>query len=454
LDFERSVAALLIKNALVHTGKGEVIADCDILIENGKIAALGKNLGGGGGRTAGAAGAIGAAAANSTAGTAVAGSAGSAAGLAGETGAIGAAAAATANSAAAAASIANAANAAVAAGEAAVIDMAGKHVFPGFIDGGDFIGAIDMAYHAKDYNENSGPVLPHLDIWHSIDPDEVVRQELYKSGITSIAVTPGNQSVIGGTACVIKTHGRNINRMTVRRDAALKGSVLSVVGKTFGAKGGPQTRMAMIHLLKGALEQSEYADDYRGRRSREVMDAVRRGDMPLIVAAETAAEIESVIDAVGRTGARLAFALAFQAARAREAVKRAGAGIVLGETAWDAAALYNEVDFSELAAMAGDGVDFSISLLAPDFIHGRECYWWTAAKFLQGGADEGLVLGMMCANPARLYGVADRIGALAPGMDADLAIFDGNPFAQVGARLLETIIDGEPVYVAKTGARA
>jgi imidazolonepropionase-like amidohydrolase len=391
---------LLIKNALVHTGRGEAIAGCDIRIENGKIAALGRNLSGGG---------VGAAGAGSSTG---------AGGAAGE----------------------------------AERDLSGKHVFPGFIDGGDFIGAIDMAYHAKDYNESSGPVVPHLDVWHSIDPDEVVRQELYRSGITSIAVTPGNQNVIGGTACVIKTRGSNINRMTVRRDAALKGSVLSVVGKTFGAKGGPQTRMAMIHMLRAALEQSDYADDYRGRRTREVMDAVRRGDMPLIVAAETAAEIESVIDAVGHTGARLTFALAFQAARAGEAVRRAGAGIVLGETAWDAAALYNEIDFSELAAMARDGVAFSISLLAPDFIHGRECYWWTAAKFMQGGADEGLVLDMMCANPAKLYGVADRIGALAPGMDADLAVFDGNPFAQVGARLLETFIDGESVYTAERGA--
>ena len=39
-------------------------------------------------------------------------------------------------------------------------------------------------------------------------------------------------------------------------------------------------------------------------------------------------------------------------------------------------------------------------------------------------------------------------GLVKPGLDADLLIYEGNPVAQVGAKLLETMIDGEAVYTA------
>ncbi len=147
-------------------------------------------------------------------------------------------------------------------------DMAGKDIFPGFIDSGNFLGTQDMAYFAKDYNENSSPVTPYLDIWHSFDPDELTLQEFYKEGITSVVVTPGNEGILGGTCMVAKTCGRNINKMTVRRDVALKASFTGEVLRVFGAKSGPKTPMAMANLLKEALSQTVYGPDYgaRGRR--------------------------------------------------------------------------------------------------------------------------------------------------------------------------------------------
>ncbi|MDR1639465.1 MAG: amidohydrolase family protein [Clostridiales bacterium] len=372
---------MLFRNALVHTGT-ETIPDCDIRIEEGKIAELGKGL-------------------------------------------------------------------EPKSGEASV-DLSGKQVFPGFIDAGDYAGATDMAYEAKDFNENSNPVVPHLDIWHSIDPDELTRQELYMSGITSVAVSPGGNCVLGGTVAVVKTYGKNLHRMTVKRDAALKGSVTKEVSRVFGARWA-KTRMAMIQLLKEALQQGNYEGSYRYRRTQEVIGSVLKGKIPLIIEAETAAEMESVMDALKdlvESGIRLAFVVAFQADRAGEAIKKANAQVILGEFTHYTSMMRNEANFAALVQLAKDGVPFSIALLSEDSICGRECYFWTAAKLRQGGVDEKLLLDMMCGNPARLFGVDDRIGALAPGLDADFVIFEGNPLTQVEARVLETFIEGRSVYKA------
>ena len=45
-------------------------------------------------------------------------------------------------------------------------------------------------------------------------------------------------------------------------------------------------------------------------------------------------------------------------------------------------------------------------------------------------------------NPARILNLEDRIGSLEEGKDADIAIFDGNPFDSLTLCRL-TMIDGE-----------
>ena len=64
-------------------------------------------------------------------------------------------------------------------------------------------------------------------------------------------------------------------------------------------------------------------------------------------------------------------------------------------------------------------------------------------------AKEGLgvehALEAITCNPAKICGVSDRIGSIEPGKDADLAIYDGNPM-EVFAKTLYTIVNGEVAY--------
>ena len=50
-------------------------------------------------------------------------------------------------------------------------------------------------------------------------------------------------------------------------------------------------------------------------------------------------------------------------------------------------------------------------------------------------------------NPARVAGLADRIGSIEPGKDADLLIVDGPPFA-LGTKVVRVLIEGETVHEA------
>ena len=57
----------------------------------------------------------------------------------------------------------------------------------------------------------------------------------------------------------------------------------------------------------------------------------------------------------------------------------------------------------------------------------------------------GSTTGTITIDPARLMGVADRVGSLEVGKDADLVLFSHHPF-DVQALALRTWIDGRLVY--------
>jgi imidazolonepropionase-like amidohydrolase len=63
------------------------------------------------------------------------------------------------------------------------------------------------------------------------------------------------------------------------------------------------------------------------------------------------------------------------------------------------------------------------------------------------------VLRMLTADAAGLLGVADRVGTLAPGKDADFVVLSGDPFA-LHTRVRSVYVDGKPVHEAKKGGKA
>lgn len=328
-------------------------------------------------------------------------------------------------------------------------DMTGKDIFPGFIDSGNFLGTQDMAYFAKDYNENSSPITPYLDIWYSLDPDELSLQELYKAGITSMIVTPGNEGILAGTCAVVKTLGKNVNKITVRRDVAMKASFTSQVLRVFKDKGGPKTPMAMANLLKEALACKEYGPDYRSQRTREVMDAVRSGKMPVLAACENASEIERFFEVTKPyPDMKIILTLSYEADRAEQSIRERNAAVILGDTSRSSVQLAHKMNFAKLAAMAEGGTQFGLTVMGPDMSWGKEMLLWNASKLMQTVKSSETIVTMLTANPAELFGVSDRIGLLKEGLDADYVVYDGNPMEKCGAKLLETVINGETVYQA------
>src|SRR5437762_4954219 len=95
-----------------------------------------------------------------------------------------------------------------------VLDATGKVVTPGFIEAHSSRG-MDQA---NERNDN----VPFLSVVDAIDPGQEYFEDCLRNGVTTVAVVPGNDTMIGGQAAVIKTAGGFVDQMIVKRQAGLK----------------------------------------------------------------------------------------------------------------------------------------------------------------------------------------------------------------------------------------
>ncbi len=99
------------------------------------------------------------------------------------------------------------------------------------------------------------------------------------------------------------------------------------------------------------------------------------------------------------------------------------------------------------ALMAEAGVNVSLNSDSPELI--RHLYVEAAKAVKYGGVPEVEALKMITLNPARQLGIASRVGSIEAGKDADLAIFNGHPLSPY-SRCVTTLVDGEVVFEDKS----
>ncbi len=105
-----------------------------------------------------------------------------------------------------------------------------------------------------------------------------------------------------------------------------------------------------------------------------------------------------------------------------------------------------KVDIECLAELDRRGVTCAIMtdgpIMNPEQIVGQ------AGEAVRTGTPHARALRMLTINPARIAGLDGRLGSLEPGKDADIVLFKGTPALDTAARCVMSIIDGKVVYRA------
>jgi imidazolonepropionase-like amidohydrolase len=163
------------------------------------------------------------------------------------------------------------------------------------------------------------------------------------------------------------------------------------------------------------------------------------GEIPALVDAGTAAEIEKVIEIiVEEYKVPLALLGAEEAYKVADRIREAKASVVVPP------AVLSKRDgkpFVLADALDREGIPVIFQSGAGD---GARTLPMNAGYFVHQGLSAETALEALTIHPAKLYRIEDRVGSLEPGKDADFIIFSEDPF-EIGSRVLHVFSCGREV---------
>lgn len=345
---------------------------------------------------------------------------------------------------------------------AAIVECAGRTITPGLVDAA-FRGGVA----ANDGNEQSLEVTPHLRALDSLDAENPAFLRARSAGVTAAHVMPGTRNVIGGLGCVVKTFARDLSTMVLKEDASLRivlGSEPSMGNRAI--RGGrvdsmyyrrPTTRMGVVwevrkafHEAQQSLQLTQGAAPPAPDRGREVLASVLQGKVTAYTTARSEQDIRTALRIAGEFGYHTVLDEAQDSYLVADELAAAKVAVLLGspsamQVAGTAGADGADPRCATAKVLADAGVPFVITtgtnLASLDLV--REAMF--AAR---NGLSPQRALDAVTIEPARLLGIDDRTGSLAPGKDADFVVWSHDPLDP--AAVAESVhIDGLPVPVIK-----
>ena len=345
---------------------------------------------------------------------------------------------------------------------AIIIDATGLMATPGFVDAHCHMGmlATGTDYDLYACNEAADPILPQLRAVDGFDPRSESFKTAYKGGVTTIATGPGSGNIIGGQFAVFKTAGGTIEKSLVKAPAAMKAAFGQNPMRFYGQaqKRGPYTRMGIAAQLREFLtEARNYAkgkeENEEGKKppyneKYEAMLPVLRREMPMKIHAHRVDDMETAIRLCEEFGLRFTLDHCTQGHIDPAALVGKAEGMIVGPFLYVADKQeVEDVSFSTAAALHKAGLKVAIASDWP--IIPMELFPLQAGLSLRDGLSEEDVWKMITVNPAEILGIADRVGTIEEGKDADIVLFNGNPLRQIGVYAQTTIINGQIVYSAE-----
>ncbi len=353
---------------------------------------------------------------------------------------------------------------------AEVVDAAGKWVLPGLIDAHSHLSLFGepSVWATMDGNEVTSPNTAQLRGIDALNPDDVAIRDVVAAGVTSVYTGPGSANIIGGSGMVIKLRGRVAEEMMIPGTEGMKMALGENPKRVYGEgkKQAPATRMGNAAVLRDALVAAQNYQEKIARAEEEAKatkpgEAAKPPKLP---------DRDLKLEALGRvlrremkarihchraddimTAVRVAeeFKLDYVIEHCTEGYKiadilakkkvRATVGPLLmsrGKMELEDVTLKNP------GVLAKAGVKVAIQC---DTSSNTKWLPLHAGLAVREGMPEAEAFRAITINPAEILGVADRMGSLEAGKDADVAIFSGHPF-NTYTKCEKVFIDGEKVY--------
>jgi len=337
--------------------------------------------------------------------------------------------------------------------EVEIIDATGKQVYPGFVEAHGHIGldGYGIGYEGMDYNEMNDIVSPQLRGLDGVKAMDPAFAQAARAGVTCVCVGPGSANVLGGTFTTIKTVGKRSDDMVVRDAVAMKCAFGENPKRCYRDK-TDSSRMTTAFKLREALakakeymEKKEAAGDDLAKRPTldmkcEALIPVLKGEMPLKAHAHATDDIFTALRIAKEFGVKITLEHVTEGHLIVEELAKENVPLAVGPSLTSASKFeLRNKSWTTPGLLAKAGCQVSIITDSP--VIPQEYLPLCAGLAVQAGMEPFAALQAITINAAKHAGIADRVGSLEVGKDADIVITDGCPF-EVSTKVECVLIDG------------
>ena len=331
-------------------------------------------------------------------------------------------------------------NVAVPAG-ARRIDATGKWVTPGLINSGTVLGLQEIGAVASTRDaaaKGKDGIAAGFRAADGLNPESMLIPPTRKDGITTVVILPQG-GLIAGQAGVIDLVSGTASDMLLRPSVAMLGEVGDAAQAQLGARGELIARLRELfedtrayQRTRTAFERNQSRPFVTTRLDLEAMIPVIEGRLPLLVAADKASDIDAALALAKQYNLKIMIGGGAEAWMVADKLAAAKVPVLTGAmnnvpTSFTTLGQRQE----NVALLRKAGV--TVALIGNAEGGDEEAFNARNIRYEAGNAvayglpwDEALRAVTLA--PAQMFGIADKVGSLQAGREANVVVWSGDPF--------------------------
>ncbi|MBA2341168.1 MAG: amidohydrolase family protein [Pyrinomonadaceae bacterium] len=332
--------------------------------------------------------------------------------------------------------------------------LTARVVTPGLIDAHTVVGLAGYLNQPTDQMqlELSSAMQPELRAIDGYNARERLVEYLRGFGVTTIHTGHGPGALISGQTMIVKTFGDTVERAVVVPTAMIAASL----GESGLGQNGrsPGTRSKEIAMLRAELikareyvaKQDAAKEDQRPSRElrMEALARIIKRELPLLITVHRANDIISALRLAKEFNIKIVLDGAAESYLVAGQIKAAGVPVIIHPTMFRAADETENLSMETAATLRKAGILVALQSGYESYVPKTRVVLFEAAAAASNGLSFNEALATVTIDAARILGIDNRTGSLAPGKDADLALFDGDPF-EYTSHVTSVIINGQVV---------
>jgi len=323
--------------------------------------------------------------------------------------------------------------------------LTAKVVTPGLIDAHSVVGLAGYMNQPHDQMqiETSAPMQPELRAIDGYNAEDRLIEWLRSFGVTTIHTGHAPAALVSGQTMIAKTFGKEVEDAVIVPTAMIS----VTLGESGLASGGksPGTVSKAAAMLRAELIKAQGAKPDAPKDLRvEMWKQVLNREIRLLVTAHKARDIMTALRIAKEFNIKIVLDGASEAQTVISEIKASGFPVIVHPTMFRAGGETESLSLETASKLKKAGISFALQSGYEIYVPKTRVVLFEAATAAANGLSQKDALAAVTIDAARILGIDNRVGSIEKGKDADLAMFDGDPF-EYTTHCTGTIINGQIV---------